>query len=47
MLRSILNGGGNMYRVSTGRPPVLPRFDPVVHGLAPDFVLTKFTKMKG
>jgi hypothetical protein len=33
--------------VNNGKPPPLPRFDPVSHGLNADFVLTNFTKMKG
>ena len=34
-------------KVNNGKPPPLPRFDPVSHGLSADFVLTNFTKMKG
>jgi hypothetical protein len=30
-----------------GKPPPMPIFDPVDHGLRSDFILTNFTKMKG
>ena len=30
-----------------GKPPPMKPFDPVEHGLSPNFVLTNFTKMKG
>lgn len=32
---------------SNGKPPQMKPFNPVEHGLKPDFVLTNYTKMKG
>lgn len=34
-------------KISNGRPPEMPPFNPVEHGLSQDFILTNFTKMKG
>ena len=40
-------GSFSSVKIPNGRPPVMPPFDPVQHGLSKDFILTNFTKMKG
>ena len=32
---------------ANGKPPSVPPFDPIQHGLDANFILTNFTKMKG
>lgn len=34
-------------KIKNGRPPIMPHFNPLDHGLSSDFILTNFTKMKG
>jgi hypothetical protein len=34
-------------KILNGKPPILPPFNPIEHGLSKDFILTNFTKLKG